>query len=100
MRHGWHRVPLRAMGAVDDLLSRYGSTAPKTSVAGLHDVGIIVTTAAAVSGLEFDAVVVPDLSASFYPSDDLRRALYVVATRARDWLWLLTPDRWSPLVQQ
>jgi DNA helicase-2/ATP-dependent DNA helicase PcrA len=62
--------------------------------------GVIVTTAAAVSGLEFDAVVVPDLSATFYPSDDLRRALYVVATRARDWLWLLTPERWSPLVQQ
>ncbi|HEY5924217.1 MAG TPA: ATP-binding domain-containing protein [Kofleriaceae bacterium] len=64
------------------------------------DPGIIVTTAAAVSGLEFDAVVVPDLSASFYPSNDLRRSLYVVATRARDWLWLLTPERWSPLVQQ
>jgi DNA helicase II / ATP-dependent DNA helicase PcrA len=62
--------------------------------------GIIVTTASAVSGLEFDAVVVPDLSASFYPSEELRRALYVVATRARDWLWLLTPERWSPLVQQ
>lgn len=62
--------------------------------------GIIVTTAAAVSGLEFDSVVVPDLSGSFYPSDELRRALYVVATRARDWLWLLTPERWSPLVQQ
>ena len=64
------------------------------------DPGIIVTTAAAVSGLEFDAVVVPDLSSSFYPSEDQRRALYVVATRARDWLWLLTPERWSPLVSQ
>lgn len=62
--------------------------------------GIIVTTAPAVSGLEFDSVVVPDLSSSFYPSEELRRALYVVATRARDWLWLLTPERWSPLVQQ
>jgi DNA helicase II / ATP-dependent DNA helicase PcrA len=62
--------------------------------------GVIVTTASAVSGLEFDSVVVPDLSAAFYPSDDLRRALYVVATRARDWLWLVTPERWSPLVQE
>jgi DNA helicase IV len=61
--------------------------------------GIIVTTASAVSGLEFDSVVVPDLSSAFYPSDELRRALYVVATRARDWLWLLTPAQWSPLVQ-
>jgi len=61
--------------------------------------GIIVTTAAAVSGLEFDCVVIPDLTPSFYPdTPELRRSLYVAATRARDWLWLLTPDTWSPLV--
>lgn len=62
--------------------------------------GIIVTTAAAVSGLEFDAVVVPDLTPAFYPSSspELARALYVAVTRARDWLWLLSPDEWSPLV--
>lgn len=61
--------------------------------------GLIVTTAAAISGLEFDAVVIPDLTPSFYPSTpELARALYVAATRARDWLWLLTPDTWSPLV--
>ncbi len=61
--------------------------------------GIVVTTAAAVSGLEFDAVVIPDLSPAFYPAvPELARALYVAATRARDWLWILTPDAWSPLV--
>jgi len=61
--------------------------------------GIVVTTAAAVSGLEFDAVVIPDLTPSFYPvAPELARALYVAATRARDYLWLLTPDTWSPLV--
>ena len=61
--------------------------------------GIIVTTAAAVSGLEFDAVVVPDLDPSFWPSTpELMRSLYVAATRARDWLWLTTPAGWSPLV--
>jgi len=61
--------------------------------------GLIVTTAAAVSGLEFDAVVIPDLTPAFYPvSPELARSLYVAATRARDWLWLLTPDAWSPLV--
>lgn len=61
--------------------------------------GVILTTAAAVSGLEFDAVVIPDLSPSFYPvQKELARALYVAATRGRDWLWLLTPDEWSPLV--
>lgn len=61
--------------------------------------GILVTTGAAVSGLEFDAVVIPDVSPAFYPSTpELARSLYVVATRARDWLWLLTPEAWSPLV--
>ena len=63
------------------------------------DPGVIVTTASAVSGLEFDAVVIPDLSPTFYPpGPELARSLYVAATRARDWLWLLTPDAWSPLV--
>ena len=61
--------------------------------------GLIVTTAAAVSGLEFDAVVIPDLTPAFYPvGPELARSLYVAATRARDGLWLLTPDAWSPLV--
>jgi DNA helicase II / ATP-dependent DNA helicase PcrA len=64
--------------------------------------GVIVTTAAAVSGLEFDCVVIPDLSPAFYPkgSPELARALYVAATRTRDWLWLLTPEGWSPLIVQ
>lgn len=61
--------------------------------------GVIVTTAAAVSGLEFDAVVIPDVTPGFYPvTPELARSLYVAATRARDWLWLLTPEAWSPLV--
>ncbi len=61
--------------------------------------GLIVTTAAAVSGLEFDCVVIPDLSPGFYPKGpELARSLYVAATRARDWLWLLTPEDWSPMV--
>ncbi|HSR95824.1 MAG TPA: ATP-binding domain-containing protein [Kofleriaceae bacterium] len=63
--------------------------------------GVVVTTAVAVSGLEFDAVVIPDLSPAFYPpSPELARALYVAATRARDWLWVLTPETWSPLVSR
>ncbi len=61
--------------------------------------GLIVTTAAAVSGLEFDCVVIPDLSPGFYPKGpELARSLYVAATRARDWLWLLTPEAWSPMI--
>ena len=60
---------------------------------------MIVTLAAAISGLEFDCVVIPDLSPAFYPaSPELARSLYVAASRARDWLWLLTPEAWSPLV--
>lgn len=63
------------------------------------EAGLIVTTAAAVSGLEFDCVVIPDLTPAFWPqTPELARSLYVAATRARDWLWLLTPDAWSPLV--
>jgi DNA helicase II / ATP-dependent DNA helicase PcrA len=63
--------------------------------------GVIVTPAAAVSGLEFDTVVIPDLSPAFYPATpELARALYVASTRARDWLWLLTPEAWSPLVSR
>jgi len=62
------------------------------------EAGVIVTTAAAVSGLEFDAVVIPDMSPVFYGTDELRRPLYVASTRARDWLWLLTPTTWSPLI--
>ena len=63
--------------------------------------GVVVTTATAVSGLEFDAVVIPDLSPAFYPpSPELARGLYVAATRARDWPWVLTPEAWSPLVSR
>ncbi|HUJ62486.1 MAG TPA: ATP-binding domain-containing protein [Kofleriaceae bacterium] len=63
--------------------------------------GVIVTTAAAVAGLEFDAIVIPDLAPAFWPaSPELARAFYVAVTRARDWLWLVTPGAWSPLVER
>ncbi|MCE9573898.1 MAG: ATP-binding domain-containing protein [Deltaproteobacteria bacterium] len=61
--------------------------------------GVIVTAIAEISGLEFDAVVIPDLTPEFYPAQtDAARALYVAATRARTWLWLTTVGEWSPLV--
>jgi superfamily I DNA/RNA helicase len=53
--------------------------------------GVIVTTAAAVAGLEFDAVVIPDFTPAFWPPS-LARSLYVAVTRARDFLWLVTPN--------
>jgi len=61
--------------------------------------GVVVTTAPQVQGLEFDAVIVPDLSAERYrPIATQRRALYVTCTRARTWLWLTTTHDWSPLI--
>jgi hypothetical protein len=63
--------------------------------------GVIITTMAAVSGLEFDCVVIPDATPAFYPvTPQLKHAMYVAATRARDWLWLLTHDVWSSLLQR
>jgi DNA helicase II / ATP-dependent DNA helicase PcrA len=62
--------------------------------------GIVVTAAAHVAGLEFDAIVVPDLTPAFWPArPETARALYVACTRARDWLWLTTPGAWSPLTR-
>ena len=61
--------------------------------------GIQVTTIGQVQGLEFDAVVVPDLAPGFYPERaEVQRGLYVAVTRARGWLWLTTAAAWSPLV--
>jgi DNA helicase-2/ATP-dependent DNA helicase PcrA len=62
--------------------------------------GVVVTAAPHVAGLEFDAIVVPDLLPGFWPaSPETARALYVAFTRARDWLWVTTPGAWSPLVR-
>ncbi|MCA9678178.1 MAG: ATP-binding domain-containing protein, partial [Myxococcales bacterium] len=61
--------------------------------------GVVVTSCAEVAGLEFDAVVIAELTPGFYPdTDEARRALYVACTRARDWLWLTTVGPWSPLL--
>jgi len=62
--------------------------------------GVVVTSAPQVAGLEFDAIVVPDLLPGFWPATpETSRALYVAMTRARDWLWVTTPGAWSPLVR-
>jgi DNA helicase IV len=61
--------------------------------------GVSVTCVDEVKGLEFDVVIVPDLSPSSYPADlRSRKALYVAATRATHQLWLVTAGTWSPLV--
>jgi DNA helicase IV len=62
--------------------------------------GIDVTTVPQVKGLEFDYVVLPDVSAVDYPPDGpSRRMLHVAATRAIHQLWILTSSEWSPLVR-
>jgi hypothetical protein len=62
--------------------------------------GVDVTDVAAVKGLEFDYVVVPDASARAYPeTDDARRRLHVAATRAAHQLWIAAPGTPSPLLR-
>lgn len=64
----------------------------------LFEPGVSITHVGEVKGLEFDYVVVPDLSPFAYPdSAEARRALYVAVTRARHRLWLATTGNWSVL---
>ncbi len=66
--------------------------------------GVDVTDLSNVKGLEFDYVILPELSASNWPVDDMsRRELHVGMTRACHQLWLIasgTPTRliteWPP----
>lgn len=61
--------------------------------------GIEVTEVAAVKGLEFDYVIVPDADAKSYPdTPENRRLLHVAATRASRRLWILSPGKPSPLI--
>nr|MDQ3037402.1 ATP-binding domain-containing protein [Myxococcota bacterium] len=62
------------------------------------DPGLDVTCVDAVKGLEFDYVVVPDLTASAYPDEpEARRRLHVAVTRAAYQVWLITPGTASPI---
>ncbi len=62
--------------------------------------GVDVTDVAAVKGLEFDYVVVPDASIRAYPEgDEARRRLHVAVTRAAHQLWIAAPGTPSPLLK-
>ncbi len=62
--------------------------------------GFSVTWVGNVKGLEFDFVVVPDLSAHVYPDTvDARRALYVAVTRAKHQVVLACVGPRSPIIQ-
>ncbi len=60
--------------------------------AGEFPGGVMVVPVALAGGLEFDAVVVADVSA--YPGADTRNALYVAASRARHRLTLVWRGAW------
>ncbi len=61
--------------------------------------GVEVTEVAEVKGLEFDYVVLVEVSAGHYPvTDAARRRLHVGATRAIHQLWLTSVAPFSPLV--
>ncbi len=61
--------------------------------------GVDVTDADEVKGLEWDYVVLPDVTARGYPVDDeSRRRLHVAVTRAAHQLWVLSYDLRSRLL--
>ena len=62
--------------------------------------GITVTNMRQIKGLEFEAVIVVEPSATHYPEDDQgRRWLYTVLTRAKDHLDLVGIEAPTPLLQ-
>jgi DNA helicase-2/ATP-dependent DNA helicase PcrA len=62
--------------------------------------GVEVTEVAQVKGLEFDYIVLVEVSAASYPdTPSARRLLHVGATRAVHQLWLTTVGEPSPMVR-
>lgn len=61
--------------------------------------GIDVTDVRQVKGLEFDYVIVVEVSdAAYPPEDEARHLLHIAATRAAHQLWILTTARPSPII--
>jgi len=61
--------------------------------------GIDVTDVRQVKGLEFDYVVLVEVTATSYPdTSESRHLLHIAATRAAHQLWITTSDRPSPLL--
>jgi DNA helicase-2/ATP-dependent DNA helicase PcrA len=61
--------------------------------------GIDVTDVRQVKGLEFDYVVLVDVTDNAYPDDDeARHLLHIGATRAAHQLWIVTGGKPSPLL--
>lgn len=61
--------------------------------------GIDVSDVRQVKGLEFDYVVLAEVTAGSYPdTEEARHLLHIAATRAAHQLWITTSDRPSPLL--
>ena len=61
--------------------------------------GVDVTDARQVKGLEFDYVILAEVTASSYPADDeARHLLHIAATRAAHQLWVISSGPSSPLL--
>lgn len=61
--------------------------------------GVDVTDVRQVKGLEFDYVVLVEVTATSYPDDDeSRHLLHIASTRAAHQLWVATNDAPSPLL--
>jgi DNA helicase-2/ATP-dependent DNA helicase PcrA len=61
--------------------------------------GIDVSDVRQVKGLEFDYVVLVEVTATSYPdTSESRHLLHIAATRAAHQLWITTSDRPSPLL--
>lgn len=63
--------------------------------------GIDITDVRQVKGLEFDYVILVEVSDATYPSDDeSRHLLHIAATRAAHQLWILASGKPSPLLPE
>ncbi len=61
--------------------------------------GVDVTDVRQVKGLEFDYVVLVEVTALSYPdNDESRHLLHIATTRAAHQLWITTSDRPSPIL--
>lgn len=79
---------------LDAVLERYSRTiVAATHVAPRVDTGLFVMTAHQAKGKEFDAVVLAEVSARYFPDDDEnRRLFYVAVTRATSSWTIIAPD--------
>jgi superfamily I DNA/RNA helicase len=87
---------------LDDMLARYSEKVMiATHVVPRVARGLLVMTAHQAKGKEFDAVVLADVNARYWPDDDeTRRLLYVAITRATARWTIIAPDRnESPLLR-